>query len=324
MRVVSLLPSATEHLCFLGAAGALAGRSHECDFPPEALAAPVLTAARIPAGASPGQTDAMVREELAAGRSLYTLDEALLERLEPDLIITQDLCNVCSIDLAAVRRVAAGMKRPPEVLSLNPQTMEDVLEDLLNVGQAVGLASEAKKAVVGLRERMYRASDYVNPYLDGPNVAFLEWTDPLFAGGHWTPQLIERAGGRHPLNPTTAKEGSGAAVGPQQTARRAGKSMRVAPEVLAASRPDRLIICPCGVALPGVREMARDLAAAPWWADLPAVGRSGGAGVALVDGNQMFNRPGPRLVDAFEWLVGWLNNRPELIPDGFPWEPWGG
>jgi ABC-type Fe3+-hydroxamate transport system substrate-binding protein len=246
------------------------------------------------------------------------LDSALLASLRPDLILTQDLCRVCSIDLGTVRAVAAALSPPPQVLDLNPQTFEDVLDDLLRVGKAVGRPAAAAAAVVGLRERFHRAADCVNPYQDGPSMAVLEWTDPLFLAGHWTPQLVERAGGRHPLNPTASLPGAGAAAGPQAASRRAGPSIAISPEDLVASRPEWLVICPCGVGLHRAREMAAELAHSPWWAGLPAV-RSGR--VAVVDGNHMFSRPGPRLVDAFEWLVGWLNDRPALMPRGFPWEP---
>lgn len=279
---------------------------------------PVLTGQATPAG-DPAEIDRAVREQLATGTSLYHLDTEALAALRPDVILTQDLCSVCSIDLQTVERLARGMRPAPRIVSLNPTTVEGVLEDHLTVGRAVGLEARATAAVVALRERLYRAADYVNPFVDGPTVAFLEWTDPLFIGGHWTPQLIERAGALHPLNPTVADETAGAAAGPQQAYRRAGKSVRIPPEILVASRPEALIICPCGIPLPAVHGMAAALARQEWWGDLPAV-RAGR--VALVDGNQMFNRPGPRLVAAFEWLVGWINDRPELIPPDFPWEKW--
>lgn len=326
MRVVSLLPSATELLCSIpgpggGGLSMLVGRSHECDYPPAVLDLPALTRARTDPAADPAAIDRAVRDGLAGGHSLYWLDRALLYGLKPDLVLTQDLCRVCSIDLDTVRAIAAELDPKPRILSLNPKGFEDVLDDLLNVGEAVGLASQAVTRLAELRERFYRAADYVNPYLDGPSVAFLEWTDPLYIGGHWTPQLIERAGGRHPLNPTVAAPEAGAAAGPQAASRLAGASVRVPEEVLVASRPEALVICPCGVGLEGTRAMAAALAQKPWWRELPAV-RAGR--VALVDGNQMFNRPGPRLVDAYAWLVGWLNDRPEVIAPGFPWEPMGG
>ena len=242
-------------------------------------------------------------------------DQVSLEEiadLKPDLILTQDLCEVCSIDLKAVRRIAERLTPRPEIISLNPQTMEGVLDDLYTIGRTADLESQAVKAVAGLRERMFAAAEFVNAFEDGPNAVFLEWTDPLFVGGRWTPQLIERAGARHPLNPTVAKEDAGAAAGPQMAERIAGKSVRVAPEIVEALNPDAIVIAPCGMDLLATRACAEALLKKDWFRNLGAF-RTGR--VALVDGNQMFNRPGPRLVDAFEFLVGWLNGRV-----GFPWE----
>ncbi|MEL7472019.1 MAG: hypothetical protein AAGK04_01775, partial [Planctomycetota bacterium] len=147
------------------------------------------------------------------------------------------------------------------------------------------------------------------------------WTQPLYCGGHWTPQLIERAGARHPLNPSVPREGTGTASGMQQGERRAGKSVRVPPEALVASAPERVIVCPCGLTLEeAIDAVERDLSDQVWWRELPGV-RAGR--VAVVDGNQMFNRPGPRLVDAYEWLVSWINDRPELASSAFPWQSLG-
>jgi ABC-type Fe3+-hydroxamate transport system substrate-binding protein len=316
-RVVSLLPSATEALCAVGGEHLLVGRSHECDFPASIRYLPILTAQRIPHTAAPAEIDSMVSAALAQSQSLYTIDEPLLRELRPDVILTQDLCDVCSINLETVQRLAASLPNSPRVVSLNPTTVEGTLDDLLTVALATGLQDRAMPAIVALRERLYRTSDFVNPFDDGPVLAFLEWTDPLFCAGHWTPQLIERAGARHPLNPTVPKPTAGAAAGPQMAERVAGKSIRIPEDALVAIRPEFLVICPCGLDLDRTRECARALTAKTWWRDLPAV-RNGR--VALVDGNQMFNRPGPRLVDAYEWLVGWLQDRPDLIPPGFPWE----
>lgn len=302
MRVVSLLPSATELLCAVGGEPLLVGRSHECDFPASIVDRPALTRARtrgVHEGADSAAIDAQVREALATGASLYELDETLLRELRPDVILTQDLCEVCSIDLRTVERVVATMNqaKPARVVSLNPATIEDVFDDLLRVGEAVGLAAQAEAEMVRLRDDYWSAIDYVTPYTDGPEVAFLEWIDPIFVAGHWTPQLIVAAGGRHSLNAAGAK------------------SRQVTPDELVASQPDRVIVCPCGLDLATARRELDRVRGERWWNALPAV--ADGA-VAIVDGNQMFNRPGPRLVEAFQWLVGWINNRPELASAAFP------
>ena len=320
-RVVSLLPSATEMLCHIGGRPLLVGRSHECDEPADVASLPMLSTAATHfaggAGAS-AAVDKQVRHLLNQQLPLYGLNVELLRKLRPDVILTQDLCRVCSIDVESVRRIAAAMSPVPQVISCNAETVEGVLDDMLAIGDAVGLAENAQEAVTALRERLYNLTDYTNPFGEGPNVAFLEWTDPLFIGGHWIPQLIERAGGRHVLNATVPINKAGAAAGPiGTTLRKAGKSVTVPPEVLVASRPEYLIIAPCGLKLDQALQAAQELATKPWWRELPAVktGR-----VAVVDGNAMFARPGPRLADAFAFLVGWLNDRPELIPANFPWQ----
>ncbi|MEL7483717.1 MAG: ABC transporter substrate-binding protein [Planctomycetota bacterium] len=320
MRIVSLLPSATEIVALLGAADQLVGRSHECDFPSGLDHVPTLTAQRTSAQ-TPAAIDAEVRSSLEAGESLYTLDVDALADLRPDVIVTQDLCDVCSIDLntvrAAVDTIAEQTGFAPEIVSLNPETVEDIIDNVLKVGRAIGREREAFDAVVDLRGRLHTAQEYVNPYEEGPVVGFMEWTDPIFIAGHWNVQLVERAGGRHPLNETVAKPGTGMAVGPQQAERVAGKSIRVPTDAFAATRPEVLVIAPCGFGLAQTRAAVDELRGQDWFESLPAVqnGR-----VALVDGNQHFNRPGPRLAEAFAFLVGFIQQRPELIPDGFAWE----
>jgi ABC-type Fe3+-hydroxamate transport system substrate-binding protein len=319
MRVVSLLPSATEILCRIGGADLLVGRSHECDFPTEVADRPVLTSQKTHAATS-AEIDRQVREALqdgSGGAGLYRLDEARLRDLRPDVILTQDLCDVCSIDLRTVQRVAADMPSKPQIVNLNPSTIMQVLDDVLRVGDAVGRVAQAQQAMVELRDGYWSAIDFVNPYVPGPEVLFLEWCDPPFGGGHWTPELITLAGGRHPLN----------AAG--------SKSHVASAEEIVASAPERVVVAPCGLPLAAVRAAMPALERCAWWNELPAVRaaramRGGAAGsvpaiaspVMLVDGNQMFNRPGPRLVDAVEWLAAWLQERPELLPPGFPAEPW--
>ena len=305
MRVVSLLPSATELLA--ASVGEdllprmLVGRSHECDFPAGLERIPVLTKARTHGSAS-AAIDAEVSAALASGASLYELDEQLLAELAPDVILTQNLCEVCSIDLRTVERVAEALPKRPIVVSLDPKSVFDVFDDVLRVGEACGVADRAERAMVDLRARYWSAVDFVNPYVPGPEVLFLEWCDPPFCGGHWTPALIEAAGARHSLNPAGAK------------------SRRVTPEEILETAPERVVICPCGFGLDRVREELALLEKTRWWPLLPAVMEAKPGAIALVDGNQMFNRPGPRLVDAFEWLVGWLDGRDKLVPKDFPVE----
>lgn len=302
MRVVSLLPSATEILCAIGGEPLLVGRSHECDYPPSITDRPVLTGQRTQATDS-ASIDAEVRAALGAeggSRSLYTLDVDALTTLAPDVILTQDVCDVCSVDLATVRAAAATMDPSPRVVSLDPAGLDDVFDDLLLVGDAVGRTGAAHRAMVDLRDRYWSAVDYVNPYAAGDEIAFLEWMDPLFVGGHWTPGLIEAAGGRHGLNAAGAR------------------SRQIEPAALVEVKPAAIVICPCGYDLEAIAGELPTLTAQPWWRDLPAA-RNGR--VVMVDGNAMFNRPGPRLVDAFRWLVSWINDRPEVRPEGFPVRP---
>ena len=298
-RVVSLLPSATEILCEIGAADLLVGRSHECDWPRSIGDRPVLTAARTH-GNDPAEIDRQVRESLSEHRSLYELDVEALAALRPDVILTQNLCEVCSIDLAAVERAASAMDPQPTIVSLDPHGIEQIFDDLLTVGEAIGRAKQAESAMVALRERYWTAVDFVNPYEPAGEVAFLEWLDPLFVGGHWTPQLIEAAGGTHSLNPAGAK------------------SRTVSPEDLLEAAPTKLVVCPCGLDLDATAAQLEEIVTRSWWGPLCA-----GLDEApvLVDGNAMFNRPGPRLVDAFRWLVSWLQDRPELLPEAFPVRP---
>jgi iron complex transport system substrate-binding protein len=327
MRIVSLVPAATEALCALGLAADVVGRSHECD-EPEVQHAAVVSESVLPAhgpvgeALSPRAIDDVVRSAMQQRQPLYRLDADRLAALRPDLIVTQDLCHVCSIDADTVRRIAARLPGSPAVVSLNPTSVEDVLEDLLTLGRATGHEHRATDLVVSLRSRLYSACDYVNGFLDGPRVVFLEWTDPLYVAGYWTPQLIERAGGAHPLNPSQAKPTAGAGAGPTgMTLRAAGRGVVVPAQVLAATRPEVIIISPCGVPLEHIAPMVRELAREPWWQATPAVQARR---VALIDGNRPFSRPGPGLVDGFEWLVGYLNDRPEVISPRVRWSPWTG
>lgn len=325
MRVVSLIPSATEIVALLGGEGSLVGRSHECNHPRGVESARVLTSARTHydpvRGDSARDLNDTVSSSVGLGRSLYMLDEQGFTDLCPDLVITQDLCGVCSIDAPSVERAIGKMDSKPEVLVLNPESIEDIMDDIVRVGRAMGLGSRAMALVVGLRARMDHAEVHVNPYDDTHVVGFMEWCDPIYVAGHWNVQLIERAGGRHPLNPTRIVPGSGAAVGPQQAQRIGGKSIAVDRAAFVGADPRSLVIAPCGLSLDQVRSEYERLVAQDWFASMRCV-REGR--VALVDGDQMFNRPGPRVVDALEFMVGFVSGVESLIPGDFPWVRVGG
>lgn len=312
MRIVSLVPSATEIVCLLGAGGSLVGRSHACDFPPGVESIPILTAQRTDPDAEERDTDRLVREVKELGQSLYTLDTGLLARLEPDLILTQDLGP---LDAALVRAVDQRTGREPAVLILNPQTIEDILDDVLRVGRAIGREEEAGRRVMAMRTAMLEAQDWVTPFVGhGVVVGFLEWTDPLFVGGLWTVQMIERAGGVHPWNETVARPNAGAAAGAQQAQRVAGPSISVSAEAFAAAAPEIVVVAPCGYDLARSERAARTLMDQAWFAELPAA-RAGW--VLAADGSASFNRPGPRVVDAFGWMVALVQGRggwEEMIP----------
>lgn len=309
LRVVSLLPAASEVVCLIGGEGLLVGRSHECNFPPSLSPLPVLTS-HTSAYTSAQQVDALVSASVARGEALYSVDEKLLVDLAPHVILTQDICSACAVDRCTVDRVAALISPAPSVVCLNPLDIEGVLSSILQVGEALGMRPQALAACSSLRHRMSSVDDVVSRAQQrgvvAPVVSFIEWPDPLYIGGHWTPQLIERAGGTHPLNP-------GGSEG-------AGKSFPVSCESIVSSDPHLLILAPCGLDLRMTRREAEVLEGREWYASLTAV-REGR--VALVDGDAMFNRPGPRLVDALEWLCAVINQAPEMAPEGFPadWRP---
>jgi iron complex transport system substrate-binding protein len=281
MRIVSLVPNATEILFALGAGELVVGVSHECDHPPEAKRRPVLTGSALPAALPSAAVDAAVSAQLASGASLYTLDEAAIAALAPDLVFTQELCPVCAVSTAQVDGALAPIPRCPEVVSLDPTRLEDVLADILRVGARVGRERAAAELVAALRARLERieCATHGRPRL---TVVALEWLDPPFLGGHWVPQMIAVAGGRDPF-----------AVQPGERSRRASW------EEIAAADPDWIVAMPCGFDEAGAAREVEKLADVAAWRALRAV-RAGR--VAAVDANGCFSRPGPRLVDGVERL----------------------
>jgi iron complex transport system substrate-binding protein len=286
MRIVSLVPSATEMLFALGVGSDLIAVTHECDYPPAALELPKVTRDVLPAGLSSAQIDAAVKERTLAGQSIYELDTDTLHDLRPDLIVTQALCSVCAVSYDDVRAVAEEIESHPRVISLDPHTVGEVLGDARTLAEA----TESTDAAAGLIKDAAGRIDRVRLAVRGrprPRVAALEWLDPPFAAGHWTPQLIEYAGGEDVLG--FAGESS---------------EERTWDEVIAA-QPDIVVVMPCGYDAEIAHreaEMHRD--------ELAAIGAGD---VVAVDAAAYFSRPGPRIIDGLELLASILH--PESVPD---------
>lgn len=291
MRIVSLLPSATEIVCLLGLRDQLVGVTHECDFPESVAELPKVTRTFIPANAGSAEIDVLVRQRAAGGLPLYQLDLPTLEALRPDLIVTQALCDVCAVDEAEVRQAACAMSWGPQVVNLAPMSLDDVFQSMHVVARAAGVADESKGVIDGLRARVQRTAGRSRQIDRQPTVVFLEWIDPLFCGGHWNPQLVELAGGRELLGKPNVP------------------SRRIDWEQLRAADPQVLFIACCGFAIQRAMIDLPALRANPGWDELRAV-RSGR--VYLTDGSSYFNRPGPRLVESLEILAHAIH--PDLFP----------
>lgn len=295
MRVVSLLPAATEIVAALGCTDALVGISHECDHPPEVSTRARVTECPIHGGGlASDAADRWVTEALATRGTLYTLDEATLRRLRPDVLVTQRLCDVCAVGYESVTAFAATLPGPPAVVSLAPQSLADILGDVRTVGAALGVPERAEAVVAGLEARLGAVRARV---AGAPRrrVVLLEWIAPLFRSGHWGPELIDIAGGIEVLG----RVGEDAA--------------RVEWEAVVAAAPDVLVLACCGYDVARTLADVPRLAAYPGAASLPAV-RAGE--VWALDGSAYVSRPGPRIVDSVELLAEILH--PERFPRRFP------
>jgi iron complex transport system substrate-binding protein len=284
MRIASLVPSATE-MCFaLGLGDDVVAVTHECDHPAATAALPRLTRSLIPAGLDAAAIDAAVRERIDAGESLYVLDASALADLEPDLIVTQQVCAVCAVSCDDVRAVAAGMPSQPAVLSLDPARLGDVLDDAGTLAAAAGEpgAGTSLRAELEVRIGAVRSAVAAAPR---PRVAAIEWLDPPYRAGHWLPEMIAAAGG------------SDALAAPGE------RSQEIGWGEVAAARPDVVVVMPCGLDADAAEAEARRHAAA--LAEL-------GAEAFAVDAAASFSRPGPRLADGVE-LLGHLLH-PTLVP----------
>jgi iron complex transport system substrate-binding protein len=304
MRIVSLLPAATEICYALGLGGAIVGVSPECDHPAAARMKPIVSRALLPyEGKSSGETSRMVGERLASGGGLYQVDAEALGSADPDLILTQGLCDVCAPTLGDVEDMARDLSRPPEILSLDPHTLTDVLSDIARIGRFCDLEERAGAVVDGLRGRIDTVAKRTREAIDRPRTLCLEWLDPLFVAGHWVPEMVGLAGGVDVLG------------------RPGEKSGRVISDDIVNASPELAVLMPCGFDLERTRKEAGIVTQARWWSRLPA-SKNGRTWVA--DGSSYFNRPGPRLVDGLEILAHILH--PDLFPrrpapiDAQPWE----
>jgi iron complex transport system substrate-binding protein len=295
MRIVSLLPAATEICCALGLEEDLVGVSPECDHPPAVIGKRVVSRALLTyVGKSSGETSRMVGERLEDGGALYQVDEHALRAAEPDLILTQGLCDVCAPTLGDVEDVAARLPHPPEVLSLDPHRLEDVLADIDRVGTFCDTRESAQALVRSLRNRIQRVETRASTSDAHPETVCLEWLDPLFVAGHWVPEMVDLAGGHDALGV------------PGEPSR------RLTPQEIVEAAPHVAVLMPCGFDLARTKQEAPTVTSAPWWREIPAT-RS--KRVWTVDGSAYFNRPGPRLVDGLEILAHILH------PDLFPTRP---
>ncbi len=291
MRIVSLVPSSTEMLFALGLGSEVIAVTHECDHPAQARELPKITRDALPDDLTPGQIDAVVRTRTEQGEPLYQLDVEALRRLQPDLIVTQALCAVCAVSHEDVRRIAEELDSRPKVISLDPRTLGEVLGDVRTLAEATGTRDAGVDLIADAARRIDRVRLAVR---DRPplKVAALEWLDPVYVAGHWTPQLIEYAGGVDVLG-------------------MAGEhSERVSWELVAAAEPDVVVVMPCGLDAPRAHAQALDFA--------ERLASIGAGQVVAVDANAYFSRPGPRLVDGLELMASILH--PEAVPEA-PSEP---
>jgi len=286
MRIVSLVPHATELLFALGLGPQVVAVTHECDHPPAAIELPRVTRDVLPAGLSAGQIDAAVRERTLEGEAIYELDREALAALEPELIVTQALCPVCAVSYEEVAELAGRLPSRPRVIALDPKTLEETLGDVATLAAATGHDAQGRALVRYAEERITRITEAVHGQ-PRPRVAALEWLDPVFAAGHWTPQLIELAGGEDVL------------------AEAGGPSRTVSWQDVAAAEPEVVIVMPCGYDAP--RAHAEAISYASELAGLGA-GR-----IVAVNASAYFSRPGPRLIDGLELLAHILH--PERVPE---------
>ncbi|MDO8519242.1 MAG: cobalamin-binding protein [Deltaproteobacteria bacterium] len=300
MRIVSLIASSTEIICALGFEKNLVGRSHECDYPPSVKKLPICTEVKFPTKASSAEIDKSVKRILSDGLSVYRVNPEILAKLKPDLIVTQIQCQVCAVSEKDVMdAVCSLVDSKPKIVSLNPNALADIWEDIRKVAKALNTPDAAEKLISTLQARMNAVSAKSKNISKRPRVAMIEWIDPLMASGNWTPELVEMAGGINLFG-------------------EAGKhSPWMTYEELTAKNPDVIVINPCGFDIPRTLEETHLLTSKPGWKNLKAVNENR---VFVADGNQFFNRPGPRVVEALEMLAEMFH--PKVFPAGHEGTGW--
>jgi len=290
MRIVSLLPSATEILYALGVGDQVVGVTHECDFPPEVASKPALITPRVDPTAAPAEIDRQVSELVARGESIYAVDADLLASLAPDLIVTQDLCHVCAASPDDLATALSRFSRPPHVLTLTPHSLEDVWQDIIRVGDATNTRPRAEALAAELQANVQAVAHATRSTsaqsVVRPRVACLEWLDPFYVGGHWVPEMVAIAGGQDVLG------------------RPGHPSFKVSADDVAQSDADVIFVMLCGY---DAKRNAKEFQAAkipPSWQNLPALRDRR---IFAVDANSYFSRPGPRLAIGVELLTHVLN-----------------
>jgi iron complex transport system substrate-binding protein len=295
MQICSLLPSATEILYALGLGDSVVGVTHECDFPPEAAKKPALIRPRVDPHAQPAEIDRQVNELVARGEGIYAVDAELLASLAPDLIVTQDLCHVCTASPDDLAAALARLPKQPKVLTLTPHTLADVRDDICRVGASTVTSRDAEALAVQLAARVATTDAIARSAATRPRVLCLEWLDPFYIGGHWVPEIVEKAGGEDVLG-------------------RAGKpSFRATAEEIAQTRVEIIVVMPCGYNTARTVAEFNSMRLPKIWSELPAVRERR---IFAVDANSYFSRPGPRLATGVEIFAHIFH--PELFPSNFP------
>ncbi len=301
MRIASLLPSATEILCALGLTDRIVGVSHECDFPPDVVGRPVLTEPKLDPRGTSAEIDAAVRRLVRDGLSVYRIRDDALRAARPNLIVTQEQCEVCAVSFAEVEQaVRVLLEAPAAIVSLKPTRLDDVLEDFTRVAAAAAVEEAGAQLVRASRERLERIRAELRHARSRPRVACIEWLAPLMLAGNWVPELVELGGGTYGM----------VAAGEH--------SPSTGWDDLIAYAPEVVIVMPCGFRLEQTRRELPELITRPEWQGLPAVRNRR---VYSVDGNAYLNRPGPRIIDSAELLAGLIQpgHCASLIPPG-SWE----